>query len=281
MSIPPLSALSDPVALAKLQILVIPIQPSSRDAARLSETIYSYWSGLIKRHQSIRRDEVRSSFSAASSSGHTRGSSHAGPSSRTRFIPASSAASVSKANTNQYVQLAYPSHPPPRHLYPLNLLRLAAFPLVVIGITVGEGDGVEETPKGFSLKEEDESGDIGGSTPTTSTFSRTPRQNNSTPSQSFEETVSGLFPESSAFPLMKRLVVVPPDLPRSPNPNPSPRKGGYRETSRPDKGKGKEEMRYAPNEGAEGWIGRLLGEVIGDVLGELGELVSYRRWTGC
>jgi hypothetical protein len=265
MSSPPLSALADPVSLAKLQILVIPVQPGNRDdSARLSDTVYTHWSDLIKRHQSIRGDEIRPSSSGNSS--HTRGST---PSTRTRFLPASSATSVSRANTNQHVQLAFPSHPPARHLYPLNLLRLASFPLVVIGITVDSGEGREATPKGYSMAEEDEDGDIGeGSTPTISA-----RGDGTSQRETFERAVAGLFPQDSAFPLIKRLVVVPQDLPRSPNPNTSPRKGGSKET-RQSKGKGREEVRYAPSEQGEAWIGGLLGEVVGDVLGELGDLVG-------
>jgi hypothetical protein len=161
---------------------------------------------------------------------------------------------------------------------------LASFPLVVIGITVDGGDTAEETPRGYSMAEEDEeeSGDLaGGSTPTTSTFSGIPGRANGMGGHggrdSFDEAVSGLFPQDSAFPLIRRLVVVPSDLPRSPNPNTSPRKGGFKETTRQQKGKGKEEVRYAPGDGGDSWIGGLLGEIVGDVLGELGELVSLPR----
>jgi hypothetical protein len=275
MTSQPLSALSDPVALAKLQILIIPVQPGGRNTpARLSETVYSHWSDLIKRHTSIRGDEIRQS-APPSSSAHTRGSSSSS-SPRSRFLPASSATSVSRANTSQHVHLAFPSHPPARHLYPLNLLRLASFPLVVIGITVDSDGSAEATPKGYSLDEDDEDRDTGGgSTPTTSTFTA---MSNGTGGPSlpgaFETAVSELFPKDSAFPLIRRLVVVPNEVPRSPNSNPSPRKGGFKETTRQQKGKGREEVRYAPSSAAESWIGGLLGELVGDVLGELGELVS-------
>lgn len=289
MAAAPLSSLSDPTSPAKVQILVIPVQPTAGSlTGRLSGAVFSYWTDLIKRHQSVRSDEIHSSVSTPASTSrsnsHIRGSSSSGqgyPSSiRARFLPAavSPSTSISRANNTQHVHLAFPSRPPERHLYPLNLLRLASFPLVVIGITVDPGGGDSEIREGYSLAEEDETGDIGaGSTPTipgSSQVNRTAGGRTNSPSQAFEDRLSELFPATSAFPLVRRLVVVPPDLPKSPNPNSSPKKSGHGSDRTKDKGKGKEDIRYAPAVGADVWISKLLGELLADLFGELGELVS-------
>lgn len=243
---PSLSSLSDPGSLAKLQILLVPVHTSTP----LQDHTFNYWSNLLKRHTVLRGDEL----ARPSPSTHTRGST-SNP--RSRFLPASSSTSISRGGAPNHVHLVYPSHPPARHLANLSLLRIAAFPLVVIGIAA-------EQPQGYSIEEED--GDIGGSskTPTVSTF----REREKSIEESFGEALAEVFPPSSPFPLVKRLIVVPPDAPISPRD--SPKKNGH--SGRFTKTKG--EVLFAPSEGVEGWLGRLLGEVVGDALGELGELAS-------
>lgn len=252
MASPSLSLLSDPGSLAKLQILLVPVHT----ATPLQDHTFTYWSNLIKRHTVLRGDELARPVSTSS---HTRGSS---TNPRARFLPPSSSSSISRGGAPNHVHIAYPAQSPARHLANLSLLRIAAFPLVVIGITA-------EASEGYSIEEEDD-GDIGQSskTPTVSTF----RQREKGPSESFDDAIRELFPTTSPFPLVKRLIVVPPDAPTSPSPRSSPRKNG-KSTPR-GVGKDRGDISYAPEEGREGWISRLLGEVVGDALGELGELVS-------
>lgn len=250
----PLSALSDPGSLAKLQILLVPVHSAS---SSLSEHTYVYWSSLIKRHTVLRGDELAQ---PAPSSSHTRGG---GTQPRARFLPASSSTSISKGGAPNHIHITYPANPPARHLSNLSLLRIAAFPLVVLGIATEE-----ESVNGYTIDEEDGDGDIGSSS------SSNPTRTGSGLNESFQEQLAGLFPPTSPFPLVKRLLVVPKDAPLSYTPGETPRKG-RRAPSRSGRGKNKasEDIIYAPTEGIESWMGRLLGEVVGDVLGELGELV--------
>jgi len=167
----------------------------------------------------------------------------------------------------------------------LGLLRLAAFPLVVIGIAVDPG-GTIEPVKGYTVDEEDaeDTGDIGqASAPVAPAFLEEPVKPPSTLSDSFYRAIDGLFPPTSPFPLVRRLVIVPPHLPRNPTPRPSLVKNGSNgripgseeEGRRGGKGEQREgEVVYAPSEGIEGWVNRMMGEVVGEVLSELGELVS-------
>ena len=264
MSAPPpfLSLISDPVSLAKIQVLVVPVHLST---GHLSEAIYGHWSDLIKRHTTLRGDEIRRPYSYPRQ-GHQRGGVDADP--KLRFFPPPSGTSVSKTTSNQHVHLAFPSHPPARHLYPLSLLRLAGFPLVVIGVAVDPGN---EKIQGYSLDEEAEAE---ATTPLASTFDQAkPR----TTRQAFEETIKTLFPASSPFPLVKRMLLVPEDIPSVRSARSSPTKADPRAAARAalENGQGSlgPEIVRAPSEGSESWMGRLLGEIVGDVLSELGETV--------
>jgi len=166
------------------------------------------------------------------------------------------------------VHLAYPPHPPARHLSNLSLLRISAFPLVVLGIATAE----DEPAEGYNVNDDDE-GDIAGSSKASAMA-----EIGGGLEGSFGETLAGLFPPTSPFPLVKRLIVVPKDTPAPDSSHSSPKKNGDgargAATSGYSKGKAGVEVVHAPTEGVEGWLGRLLGEVVGDVLGELGELVG-------
>ena len=257
----PLSSLSDPGSLAKLQILLVPINTPS---SSISAHTYTHWSSLIKRHVVLRGDELARPLPPAPSS-HTRGGT-GNP--RTRFLPASSSTSISKGGAPNHVHLAYPAHPPARHLSNLSLLRISAFPLVVLGIATAE----DEPAEGYNVNDDDE-GDIAGSSKASAMA-----EIGGGLEGSFGETLAGLFPPTSPFPLVKRLIVVPKDTPAPDSSHSSPKKNGDgargAATSGYSKGKAGVEVVHAPTEGVEGWLGRLLGEVVGDVLGELGELVG-------
>jgi hypothetical protein len=264
MSAPPptLSIISDPVSLAKIQVLVVPVHLST---GHLSEAIYGHWSDLIKRHTTLRGDEIPRPYSRQ---GHQRGGGDGDP--KLRFFPPPSGTSVSKTTSNQHIHLAFPSHPPARHLYPLSLLRLAGFPLVVVGVAVDPGN---EGVQGYSLEEETEEM---ATTPLASTFDQA-HPKPLTPSAAFEETLKSLFPASSPFPLVKRMILVPEEIPSSKSARSSPTKADPRAAARAalERGQGPlgPDVVRVPSEGSESWIGRLLGEVVGDVLSELGETV--------
>ncbi|WVQ96819.1 hypothetical protein IAU59_003926 [Kwoniella sp. CBS 9459] len=308
----PLSPLSDPVSLSKIPILLIPVQTPS---SPLSQTIYSSYLSLIKRYQTLRGDELSRPHVSRS---RNAGGADLPPNPRLRFFPPSTgnSISVSRGATTNHVHLTYVSNPPAQHLYPLSLLRMAGFPLIVLGISVepdpeldvadggqghdhgqaGESSNAsgsrDSVVNGYSLEESAEedgdSGDIANvPTPTAPTFRRedfrgsipdpSPSQTRRRavdPELAFSETISSVFPSTSPFPLVKRLLVVPNQLPRSPS---SPRKQGNvpmpnGKASHKDKGY----MRFAPSDGVgtEGWLGRVLGEVVGELLGELGEIAT-------
>jgi hypothetical protein len=266
MSAPPptLSIISDPVSLAKVQVLVVPVHLST---GHLSEATYGHWSDLIKRHTTLRGDEIRRPYSRQ---GHQRGGSEGGDP-KLRFFPPPSGTSVSKTTSNQHVHLAFPSHPPAKHLYPLSLLRLAGFPLVVIGVAVDPGN---EKVQGYSLEEETEA-EAEATTPLASTFDKA-QARPPTASQAFDETIKSLFPSSSPFPLVKQMVLVPEEIPSTRSARSSPTKADPRAAARAalERGQGLgPDIVRVPSEGSESWIGKLLGEVIGDVLSELGETV--------
>jgi hypothetical protein len=154
---------------------------------------------------------------------------------------------------------------------------MTLFPLVVIGVAIApEFEGVQ----GYSVDGQDDSGAIPEAfTPTAPTSAGDVSQRPSCqPSDAFDQTLDNLFPPTSPFPLVRRLMLVPPQIPRSPTSMPS--------TARPQgepvplaagsKGKKKDEgdVWWAPTQGSEAWLSKLLGEVVGDVLEELGELVG-------
>lgn len=270
MSAPPTpspSLVSDPVSLGKIQVLLVPVHD-------LSEQVYEHWSGLVQRHTTLRGDEIRRPYSAGVGSGsaHTRGSG--GPSNtdpKARFFPPPSGTSISKTASHQHVHLAFPQHPPARHLYPLSLLRMASFPLVVIGVAV------ESPAAGYSLKEE---GDEDMATPRISTAQDDDADSDRPIDHAarLDEAIASLFPASSPFPLVKRLLLVPPTVPSSRSARSSPTKSDPRAAARSALEGGRStdpaHVIRAPAEGTESWVGKVLGEVVGEVLSELGETVS-------
>lgn len=169
------------------------------------------------------------------------------------------------------MHIAYPAHPPARHLSNLSLLRISAFPLVVLGIAVED-----ELVHGYSV-------DIGeeGDMEESETAALAPNRSGDGPEERFREVLTGLFPPTSPFPLVKRLIIVPKDAPKTRSPRSSPNTQGSSSRGVPrfgrDQGRPGADLVYAPCEGVEGWLGKLLGEVVGDVLGELGELVRWSR----
>ena len=278
-----LSPGSDPTSLAKIQILLIPIHLSSPSSAKLSEASYVHWTSLIKRHQSIRREDVSRPKSFTSSSSSSKRA--ATPS--TRFFPTSSGAPIPNPPSHTHVHLAYPSHPPPRHLYPLSLLRMASFPLVVIGIAA-EPEEEREPVKGYSVDEEEteDMGDLGQASSSAALIAKGSSVGSPIKaSDPFANAMQSLFPTTSPFPLVRKLVLVPPHVTKGLSPrrsSPSPVKSAQGTTSRTD-GSGRKAEKsqvgqglilHAPNEGVEGWIGKMLGDIVGELMAELGDLVS-------
>ncbi|CAK9780718.1 unnamed protein product [Cutaneotrichosporon oleaginosum] len=251
----PLSALADPMALARLQILLVPVHRDHDGAEPLLESVYEHWSKLFRKHQTLRGDEIV--YGAQGSQAHRRGVPE---SPRSRFLPSSPGASISRAAGASTVQLAFPSHAPAKHLYALSLLRMSAFPLVVIGI------GVDDAVEGFT---------VGTETPKEDRASATQAW-----TQTFAQTLNDIMPATSAFPLVRRLVLVPSQVPTSDRriaASGTPRVSGIN-TPRTSVAGGASPsssfIRYAPAEGGDSWASKLLGEVIGDVYGELGELAA-------
>ncbi|WVQ65923.1 uncharacterized protein L199_004101 [Kwoniella botswanensis] len=273
----PLSPLTDPASLAKIPILLIPVHLPSTP---IPFNIYNSYQTLIKRYQTLRGDELSRPLTSRNRQSTYGGNSYElPPNPRLRFFPPSTgnSISISRGSTTNHVHLSYSGNAPARHTYPLSLLRMAGFPLIVLGMAVEPDDqSEEESSKGYSLEEEGEgSGDITDiSTPTAPTFNHHPQislEQKVNPEQSFDETISSIFPPTSPFPLVKRLLVVPNQLPKSPT---SPRKQSGHSSGSRGNGKDKGYMRYAPIDGAESWIGRVLGEVVGELLGELGEIAT-------
>lgn len=253
----PLTALADPMALARLQVLLVPVHRDGSTSASepvLLEPVYEHWSNLFRKHQTLRGDEIIYGGSSGSSA-HRRG---APESPRRRFLPSAPGSSISRAAGASHVQLAFPAQPPAKHLYPLSLLRMTAFPLVVIGIGVND----EAVAEGCHVP--------GGSDDAASKANESAAAQAWT--QTFSQTLSSLLPSTSAFPLVKRLVLVPSQLPSNSSRPPA------RGTPRPSiAGEAQPSfIRYAPYEGGDSWVAKLLGEVVGDVYGELGDLVSSR-----
>ncbi|WVR06234.1 hypothetical protein IAU60_003264 [Kwoniella sp. DSM 27419] len=291
MASPPhqLSSATDPVSLCKIPILLVPVHTAT---GSISKPIYSSYSDLIRRYQTLRGDELSRPLSTRSRT--PTGGAELPSNPRLRFFPPSTgnSISVSKGSTTNHVHLEFCGQPPARHLYPLSLLRMAEFPLIVLGIAVDGGFDEQgkdrDQAQGFSLEEE---GDMGVPTPSMSNLSisdvepsqggrpsrngrRTPVPLSINPEQAFDKTIAALFPDTSPFPLVKRLLVVPDQLPVSPS---SPRKSSA--SSRPAgkgsaAGRDKGYTRFAPPDGAEAWLGRVLGEVVGELLGELGEIAT-------
>ncbi|BEJ13843.1 hypothetical protein CspHIS471_0310170 [Cutaneotrichosporon sp. HIS471] len=248
----PLSALADPMALARLQVLLVPVH---RDGAEpLLEPVYEHWSPLFRNHHTLRGDEIV--HSAQGSPAHRRGVPE---SPRSRFLPSAPGSSISRAAGASTVQLAFPSQPPAKHLNALSLLRMSAFPLVVIGIGVDDVNGYS----------------VGNETPTQDKTAAAQAW-----AQTFTQVLAGIMPPTSAFPLVKRLVLVPSQLPASDPRSPArgtPRasslgtpRGSITRSGSPTFSF----IRHAPSEGGDSWVTKLLGEAIGEVYGELGELVA-------
>ncbi|KAK8858467.1 hypothetical protein IAR55_002694 [Kwoniella newhampshirensis] len=279
-----LSTLSDPISLGKVQILLVPVHlPGSP----IPSSIYDAYLTLIKRHQTLRGDELLHPSPPRSRS-HSGSSVNDASSSRKRFFALHSGGSMSMSRgaSSNHVHLSFTGNGPAKHIYPLSLLRMSAFPLIVLGIAIDSSeaasadDGERIQPKGCSLNEADEegeqeeNGDIGeASTPTIPKFRHHQLPNKETkpsPGQAFEETVQNVFPATSPFPLVKRLLVIPDHLSHS---SASPRKQANG-IANGGKGRDKGEMRYSPADGVESWVGRILSEVVGELLAELGEIAT-------
>lgn len=145
---------------------------------------------------------------------------------------------------------------------------------MVIGIAVDGGeDTLSRTQKdqeveGYKLSRGEEmEGDIGEgeATPTLPRWfdpsESKPASSQVTPETAFDHTLSSLFPSTSPFPLVKRLVVVP-----------NPSLGAHASKERKDKREG--EVWYAPQEGLGQWMTQLVGGAVGDALGELGVIAA-------
>lgn len=255
----PLTALADPMALARLQVLIVPIHREHNSAAAsepiLLEPVYEHWADLFRKHQTLRGDEIIYGNSQSGSPSHRRGVPE---SPRGRFLPSAPGSSISRAAGASHVQLAFPAQPPAKHLYPLSLLRMTAFPLVVIGIGVDDEEGVE----GYQ---------VSGESDKAASKARDESAAMQAWAETFSQKLSSLMPATSAFPLVKRLVLVPSQLPSSAATVKSPQRTP-RPSMAPDANSNF--IRHAPFEGGDSWVSKLLGEVVGDVFGELGELVS-------
>ncbi|WVQ72946.1 hypothetical protein IAR50_002508 [Cryptococcus sp. DSM 104548] len=264
----PLSNLTDPFSLARLQVLVVPIH---RPNAPISTALFDAYLSIIQKHQTLRGDELarplvsaRSRVSSPAVGGQFTGEGNP----RMRFFPqiGGGSSSVSRAAVSHQVHLGFTRSLPAKHTYPLSLVRMAAFPLIVLGVAV-DAEGME----GYSLGDED----METSTPTAPTFQERgiPSFPPLSPEQAFEDTLASILPSTSPFPIVKRLLVVPDQLPKtpsSPRKQASPAKSSSGGATEKDHG----EVKYAPLEGVENWMTRLLGEVIGDLLGELGVIAT-------
>lgn len=248
-----LAPLADPLALARLQVLIIPVHRGGADPI-LTEGIYEHWAKLFRKHQTLRGDEIVHTVPAAPA--HRRG---APETPRSRFLPTAPGSSISRAASANHVHLAFPSQPPARHLYPLSLLQLSAFPLVVIGIAVD--DSHDEEVQGFSLS----------NVPKGRSDKKDPTQ---AWTRTFNHALGNFLPSASVFPLVKRLVLVSSDMPHPYAAQRSPARNAG------DQLKSTQSfVRRAPLDGGESWVGRILGEAIGEVFGELGELASSLEST--
>lgn len=133
---------------------------------------------------------------------------------------------------------------------------MSAFPLVVIGVAVDDSD--DEETQGFSLSE----------TPSKSSEAKVSME---AWGRTFDHALSTFLPSTAAFPLVKRLVLVSSHIPQAGTPQRSP----ARNNSGQAPWKSVEgSVRRAPFEGGDSWVGRLLGEVVGEVFAELGDLAT-------
>lgn len=272
----PLSPIADPLSLARLQVLLIPVHHGGAGVGAhtdadgiafpaLTDEVYDYWSKMFHKVQTLRGDEIVHDRSrpndvhGPSVPTHRRGSAAETP--RSRFLPTTSSTSLSRTASANYVHLSYPAQPPAKHLYPLSLLRMSAFPLVVIGVAADDG---EYEAEGYEIPGT-------GVKPKASPSLRI--NNNWT--QTFERTLADFLPPTAAFPLVKRLVLVPSTTPTSGSRTPGSATFNSRSAWIPSPFTCR-----APHDGAEGWVTKLMGEVIGQVFGELGELVRYADLNG-
>lgn len=108
---PTLTTASDPVGLARIQILLVPV-------GNVSPTTWAKWTGLIRKFAEIKLSDVPGTSGASSSK-----------SGKTRFLP------PSFPSPRTHLHLAFPEEPPGLDILPLSLLQISAFPLAVIGIT--------------------------------------------------------------------------------------------------------------------------------------------------
>jgi hypothetical protein len=134
---------------------------------------------------------------------------------------------------------------------------MSAFPLIVIGVAVDD-----ELTEGYSL----------GGNENASRRSSKPSNDNLW-AQAFTQTLSAFLPPTAAFPLVKRIILVPSTPPILGSGQRSPVHASFAKGIHAIQ-TGEGVVRRAPMDGADAWVQKLLGEVVGQVFGELGELVS-------
>lgn len=116
-----LSPVGDPLALARLQILLVPV-------GSISQTNYEQWSRIIKQFRDVRIADVLAS--------HPKGESLAGCADSGRFLPPAVPPPVN------HLHVSYISHPV-NGIDPLSLFRVAAFPLAIVGVFDSSADHKE------------------------------------------------------------------------------------------------------------------------------------------
>ncbi|KAG8710483.1 hypothetical protein FRC09_000112, partial [Ceratobasidium sp. 395] len=165
---------------------------------------------------------------------------------RARFMP-------STLSTG-YVHLSYPSHPPPEYYGSLSLFRPSVFPLAVIGIadcsyqpppSKSKDAGLSQTPSLASILAE------------------------------FNARMTELFPARAAFPLATRCFAFE-DSPQGPNANGASGDGGGQVNI--NVGDTLPGLVVIPSEIGHSkrfYLGTLLAELCGSVLGEFGSLAKF------
>ncbi|WVN88627.1 uncharacterized protein L203_103838 [Cryptococcus depauperatus CBS 7841] len=269
-----LSQLADPISLGRIQILITPVHLPDNS---LPSHIYESYVSLIGKHQTLRGDELSRPLNPSISRVHSSalgGSSSTGDGDTAlRFFPKPSGIgmSASKAASSHHVHLGFTQSPPARHTYPLSLLRMADFPLIVLGVAI-EDDGEKN---GNGLGVDDKTSIEDAITPTAPTFQENMTSDRPliSPQQVFQDTLTEIFPPDSSFPIVKRLLMVPRQLPGTPTLSKGSTSAAKYEFDGLN-GIGRSEIRCAPIDGVENWVTRVLGEVVGDLLGEIGTIAT-------
>ena len=116
-----LSPVGDPLGLARLQILLIPV-------GGISHTAYEQWSRSIKQFRDIRVADVLTS--------HSKGGFRTSRADPGRFLP------PAVPPPTNHLHVSYISHPI-NNIEPLSLFRVAAFPLAIVGVFDSSADHKE------------------------------------------------------------------------------------------------------------------------------------------